>query len=709
MNQFALEQRAVRYAQSLAQSTRRKTALLVGINDYAVPGTARLYGAVTDVELQRQLLIHRFGFLPTDIHILTNEQATRQNILAAYEEYLIQFVKPGDVAIFHFSGHGGEVDEIDQCDEHDGLCKNSTIVPYDSNATTTAGTVQDIMGHTRFLLDMNVPTDNLTVILDCCHSGGGKRGNVVIRSRNTASQNQNARLPRISVDEWDYQDRWLSRLNWTRDQFIQKRQEPIQKGVVITSAGEQELAADYRFEGFYAGAFTYLLTQHLWQQVAPQAISQVIRYTTRGTAHLSREHSQTPEYEPSAGKAIDIDPAFGLQHQSPPGEAVVIETLADDHVKLWLGGLDIPSLIAFDQGAVFLLLDREGNVKGEVIQDSERKALTTTGRVQRQGDVPPAIGDVLQEKVRQIPQHIPFKLGIMPELITAIEPFQTRLQQQLPFLEFVTVQSGAAVQAILGRENGRVGLFNALLEPLEHTFRAPTEPLERSLTQLQLPLQRLHLARLLHLLLNPNTTHLNVTATLNTSRRGSVIAIAPRSRGGDATFRPIPIEAGVKPLPLGTTLQISLRNDEPQDLYLSMLVIDAHGAVSLLFPYQWETPLAQSTIRANSTLALPEDLTAVEPYGLTELLIITSVQPLRQTLKVMKRSYRNEPIAAPTEVVTALFGDLNEGLNQPDTSKSHQKTVQQISDTASRLDTQRLATLSLLFDVVAASNSERDS
>jgi hypothetical protein len=66
----------------------------VGINQYK---DAPLQGCVTDVNLQQQLLIHRFGFNPKDILILTDEQATRQGILNAFEEHLIKQAKPGDV------------------------------------------------------------------------------------------------------------------------------------------------------------------------------------------------------------------------------------------------------------------------------------------------------------------------------------------------------------------------------------------------------------------------------------------------------------------------------------------------------------------------------------------------------------------------------------------------------------------------------------
>lgn len=67
------QRQARRYGQALAESTPRKLALLVGINSYA---DQPLQGCVNDTELQRQLLIHRFGFNPQYIYVLTDGDAT---------------------------------------------------------------------------------------------------------------------------------------------------------------------------------------------------------------------------------------------------------------------------------------------------------------------------------------------------------------------------------------------------------------------------------------------------------------------------------------------------------------------------------------------------------------------------------------------------------------------------------------------------------
>ena len=45
---------------------------------------------------------------------MTDKQATRQGILTTFEEHLIKQAKPGDVVVFHFSGHGSQVEDRDR-------------------------------------------------------------------------------------------------------------------------------------------------------------------------------------------------------------------------------------------------------------------------------------------------------------------------------------------------------------------------------------------------------------------------------------------------------------------------------------------------------------------------------------------------------------------------------------------------------------------
>ncbi|MFM8306458.1 MAG: caspase family protein, partial [Microcystis aeruginosa] len=147
LSQLELKQRAILYRSVLAENTPRKRALLVGVNNYPDTRWIPLEGAVNDVKLQQELLIHRFGFQSDQILLLTDHEATRENILQAFEEHLIKWAQPGDVVVFHFSGHGSQVFDPDQIFQ-DGQV--STIVPVDSilppGYPNKGGKVNDITG-----------------------------------------------------------------------------------------------------------------------------------------------------------------------------------------------------------------------------------------------------------------------------------------------------------------------------------------------------------------------------------------------------------------------------------------------------------------------------------------------------------------------------------------------------------------------------------
>ncbi|MGB7444535.1 MAG: caspase family protein, partial [Coleofasciculaceae cyanobacterium] len=356
ISQLDIQRQGLRYGKSLAQSTSRKLALLVGINGYA---DAPLQGCINDVYLQRELLIHRFGFNPKDILLVTDEadiKPTRAGIVQAFEEHLIKQAKPGDVVVYHFSGHGSQVYDPDS-----GFADqlNSTFVPIDRVVSQAERTmVSDIMGETLFLWMSALATDNVSVVLDSCHSGGGKRGNLTIRAMNGGTEVEPSPLER------EYQQQLRSQLGLSAEQVKKLRQADIAKGVVIASAAREQLAADTPFDGFHAGAFTYALTQYLWQATGNEGVSSVIANVSRSTTRISSTR-QIPELEAKRGTGNESKLTYFLDQQTPPAEAV-ISKVEGDTVEFWLGGIEPQAMAAFNKSAVFLLLDEQGQNLGVV-------------------------------------------------------------------------------------------------------------------------------------------------------------------------------------------------------------------------------------------------------------------------------------------------------------------------------------------------------
>src|SRR5688572_25400270 len=97
-----------------------KKAVLIGINRYRMPG-ADLRGCVNDVNNLQSVLTGHYGFVKSDIKVLTDFDATKKAMQAAIRT-LITNAKKGDVLLLHYSGHGSNVpdkdgDEADKRDE----------------------------------------------------------------------------------------------------------------------------------------------------------------------------------------------------------------------------------------------------------------------------------------------------------------------------------------------------------------------------------------------------------------------------------------------------------------------------------------------------------------------------------------------------------------------------------------------------------------
>src|SRR5262245_30243391 len=124
-------------------STRpAKLAVLVGINDYKYPNQiSSLAGSLNDVEDMLQVLTTKFEFPRENILVLKNAQATHAGIIDAIRNQLIAKAKPGDIVVFHYSGHGSQMKDVSG-KKISGL--DETIVPYDSR--DPQGKVFDISG-----------------------------------------------------------------------------------------------------------------------------------------------------------------------------------------------------------------------------------------------------------------------------------------------------------------------------------------------------------------------------------------------------------------------------------------------------------------------------------------------------------------------------------------------------------------------------------
>ena len=384
LSEAALSLLGEQYQQAIAQPTRRKLALLVGINSYAesvcdfVPsrGTA-LNGCLTDVELQRELLIHRFGFQPSDILSLTDQQATRSAIIEAFQTHLAQQARSGDVVVFHFSGLGSRVKLAD--DSRDAE-QNSLVLVDSLLPTAESPVISDLLEETLAFLLRSLPTPQVTTILDAGATTLGKthQGNLKIRSRPNAPSGQ------LSEADSSHSGRSA--------QF---------PGLLLAATAANQVATEAQWSGFSAGLFTYALTQQLWE-ATPATTLRFIFNQTSSSVRQSAGMEQQPRFEgQSQQPAIYQTPALPTS-----ADGVVRSIDEDGKAQVWLGGL--PAGVLENSGAS--LFEQPGNEGDGLLRVRSRDGLIVKVRATDAAVLEP--GQLVQERIRLLPRNVGLTVAI---------------------------------------------------------------------------------------------------------------------------------------------------------------------------------------------------------------------------------------------------------------------------------------------------------
>jgi Caspase domain/Domain of unknown function (DUF4384) len=721
---------ADRYGQMLAQSTPRKRALLVGINRYNDRKWISLEGAENDVQLQKELLVHRFGFAEGDIKLLLGQDATYENILERFQTFLIDWAQPGDVVVFHFSGHGSSVADPENAL---GTGRVSTIVPVDSQLPNsypnTGGEVNDITGHTLWLLMRSLKTENVTFVLDSCHSGGARKGVLTVRSRPGDEEilKSGVRLF-ASQTERDFQKKMMEALG-IKDatELGMLRKAGVPQGIMLSAAQEDQSAIDAPFGDTSAGIFTYVLTRYLWQQTGQEPMNQVMVGTIATTQRILRdvfptaEVVQQPISNVRSGSNRDRQPVYFMSSRSTPAEAVITK-VSGDKVDLFLGGIDPKSLEAFGKGATFTLPNGQGQVRVESRDQFRAKGmLVQTGN---RGGV--QTGAFLQERSRAIPSDLTLRIGLDSSLGQELEAARQALKAINKRIEPVSMQQ-QDLHYLLGRVTqeyvqqlqklnikklpavGSMALFSPAADLIPGSDGSASERVTDAVNRLKPKLKSLLAARLVKLTLNPTSSKVSVAAAMAVVDEGVIQAEAFTVRG--ATVAPVSRSRGqatrsanAQQVKVGTVVQFLIQNNELRDLYSAVLLINVDGGLSVLSPLPGNEDAPP--IPAGQRIQVPDQnrgelyrfRVAGDP-GVAEVLVIVSTSPMKRAIALLRNlaaepdRRRGNPVdldKEPDVAITSLLADLDDGTrgtNAPPVSGANQ------------IDTQQMAALSITFEI----------
>jgi len=275
----------------------QKRALLIGINRYKIPG-ADLRGCVNDVRNIQQVLMSYYGFTPESMTLLLDSDATRVRMQKEIQK-LFKGAKPGDVLYLHFSGHGSNVEDTngDEADRRDEI-----LCPHDIDWKKPL--TDDWL---RIQIDKVKPGVNLTLVMDCCHSG-----TITRQFAPPDAPVINRYLPSpLDIAHEEMGDRHRGRLFRPRglkagkSKAISDTTVTNIPEVLFTGCRADQESADAYLSGSYNGALTYNLVKAIKQSKGKLTNRKLHELTIN--AIKKAKFNQTPQLE---GNATNLDRQF---------------------------------------------------------------------------------------------------------------------------------------------------------------------------------------------------------------------------------------------------------------------------------------------------------------------------------------------------------------------------------------------------------------
>jgi Caspase domain/Domain of unknown function (DUF4384) len=719
--------RFTRYSQALAQTSSRKLALLVGINQY--PQLPALTGCLTDVELQRELLLYRFGFQAQDVLVLTDGQATRQNMETAFVEHLVKQAKPGDGVIFHFSGYGSQLavtgetpipqekETIELPITNDLLPKiQNILIPVDGLLSTKDTSEVNVLAQeTLWLLLRSLESDRIVTILDTSFTDPSNKrlippllGNLRMRSRPTLPANQ------LGAKELAFQAELASQI---KTNPIQKLLGTDKPGQLLAASDSNHVATELQWNGFSAGLFTYALTQHLWQVTEATTVQISISRVASTVAQVAG-HQQQPSLTCPRGEQ-QTQTYYLLPDLNAGAEGAVIG-LEDSGktVLLWLAGLPATILGFYGINSLLTLVpppDADTKNTLPTLQIRSREGLKARARILSTDVDKLEPGQLVQESIRVLPRNIGLTVALDASLERIERVDATSAFANVPQMSSVIAGEQPA-DCLFGRVDAaasiplpQYGLFSLGKELIPNTTGEPGEAIKTAVYRLTPKLRTQLAAKLLRLSGNEASSRLAVKSTLSMIAQGEQILMhkvtrrTSRKNISNQVLSSVNTNQSILKIPKGSQIQYRLNNDSANPVYVMLLGIDGGGNAIAL--YSRTTDSKDLVILPGESIVIPQISSPFKwivaaPSGLAETHLIFSRAPFSQAIAALDSfnpprgdQTRVASLFNPLEVARAVFQDLHQA------SAVTTETLG-ISSDSWALDVNAWATLSFVYEVV---------
>ena len=574
-----------------------KYALLIGIDDYKSNTISDLRGCANDVELMSTILAGKFEFPPENIHVLKNQQATRQGIIDAIQNQLIAQAQADDVVIIHYSGHGSQMpdtsgDEIDQLDE--------TIVPHDSRTMVT-----DSNGQERRIFDISddeingllqqltEKTQKVTFILDSCHSGSGLRGGATVRE-----------VPADTVRPPPPADFAISVRGAEGDAGIRLRGADY---VLISGCLSTELSNETQLGNQRHGVLSYYLAQALKEAGDDTTYQDVMDKVSHDVSN--RFATQHPQLE---GPGADLV-VFGTDRISAE-PYLLVQPKAGNRATVNAGkvqGLTDGSILTVypPRTRNFAQADSIATIEITASKDFTAEATITEG-----GPIPEharAVIDTLQHHANPIAVHIASQADLNDAAITQL----TQIREQLSQAKTLSLIDDETSARLLVRHDDQwlrvhSGDNVVLVPPVNASDADAVEHVVKQVNDL------VHWFTVLDLE-NPNP---NMTIDFTLRRKDDPEGAVP----------PTEVEPDAK-----ITYQVTNPEGNPP-LYITVLDVSSDGSITVLYP-----PTGEQQPLSPGGKPLVEEIEMFLPEGhstvVDVLKVFATIEPIKNSQSVFSR------------------------------------------------------------------------
>ncbi|NJM98605.1 MAG: hypothetical protein HC800_16905 [Phormidesmis sp. RL_2_1] len=447
----------------------------------------------------------------------------------------------------------------------------------------------------------------------------------------------------------------LRRFPYSPSQRLAQESDPF-PGVLLRGAAVDDVVIERQWNGFNAGAFTYVLTQYLWTALTPVTVGRALGQSQETLLRWGGSNQQ-----PTASGNLNVDvsqldsghldlstlaktpPIYDTPLLSQTRGQGVIQTISADggtSATLWLGGFP-PRVLAYLGPASVL------SCRGRQLKLRSRDGLTGKAKLVAEANVTPSQGDQLPlgplksgdpifEAVRSLPKSI--------DLVVALDSRLERIERvdatsALSALAFVSSTSDTALPAdcllakpIMGRpetitaslrphlgiaqqpadaaaptelpENAGYGLFSLTRSLIPGTLTFQEEAIKPAITRLTPKLRSLLALKMLRLSENRASSQvpLRVSLEIIGPERKQLI----NRQTLEIEQRLAPSEQGefIPQISVGERVRYRLFNQGAQPLYYTLINVDSRERLSAFCPVTDLSAIAPGEIRSSEDMAV---------------------------------------------------------------------------------------------------------